>query len=703
MVVVLVLIIALGIGLAAASGRFNLSTTRHEQQQAYYTALSSTQTIANWIISATEEDASAETVADVDTLLAAIPSAADDPDGIDIVTSGLPETTGSCTVNLRYVDEADSTLKISSTATFAGATDTVSLTLTKVLADSSSGGETPPLDLEAAEHDAQADEIGALKSDGIVPLYEIDALDNSSRNQTDLATLAKKIDADSSREARWTNVDVNGTGAYVNRVLGTQRHPINPQFDSDTDNRRFMVPANGRIMIDPLEDGVYFSDAEGGINNTKISSLAIDNTAGKDVRFRLASGSAALGQGATVDRSKAYLNSLLMFNFTDNAGSTETLSYKVDGKAQSYIWHPEKWTGLDLYVQAGSQVKSNLILAPFGHKYESYLDYWSWGNFVDNWHGTTYKEYLNLWPYALSPSTNGGKYLGLPIFPVDYGRDARFWILDGRSDRYFRVMQGVNIIEGSVYSNRPTIIGGGLLRDGEGGMTKEKVNHAMPGYSLAASTIHSLYVDATVRYSQLIYNTDIILKAPNGTGTAQSTIYRPYTWNDKTVVYHNFDKDFNPTMTIKGGTIYVGERQSLTIQGTVTAPPSGSATARSPLDNMWISPDKIVVAAGGTLTINKSETTNVLTDIHVDGGTLVIQAGAKIRGKIYTYNGGVVDAKGDYQLDSGGAGGGAGGAGGGAGGGSGGGGGGAGGGGAGGGGAGGGDISGWIVGTFGDN
>jgi hypothetical protein len=283
-------------------------------------------------------------------------------------------------------------------------------------------------------------------------------------------------------------------------------------------------------------------------------------------------------------------------------------------------------------------VTSNILLGPFGHKYDTYLDYWSWGNFVDNWHGTTFKEYVTLWPYASSASTNGGNYLGMPIFPVDYGKNASFWILDGNPNRYFRVMQGVNIVEGSIYSNRPTIIGGGLLRSDTSGYIKEKVNENMAGYSLAASDTHSLYVDATVRYDQVFYNTDIILMPPT-TGTAESSISPPYTYHDKTVTYHVFDQQFSPYMHIAGGTIYVGERQSLTIKG-------------SSLENMWINPEKIVVAKGGTLTISRSSYLNVITDIYVEGGTLIIQPDARIKGNIYVYDEGTVDIRGTFWMNT---------------------------------------------------
>jgi uncharacterized membrane protein YgcG len=555
----------------------------------------------------------------------------------------LPESAGTCVVNLRYVDAENTTLKITSTATFADVTDTVSLTLTMQRT------QNRYKDLEDAtfglpEYEERADELDTLTSGGVVPLYESNSNDNSSRNETDEDTLDKKIDANSTMEARWTNVDVNGTGSHNAGVLGTQRYPINTQTDPDTDNRRFMVPLNGRIMIDPLEDGGTANDGDDDNNNAKISSLAIDNTADKNVLFRLASGSAAVGVGATKNRSDTYRNSLLLFNFTDNKDNTDILSYEVDGRAQSYTWHPDNWNSLDVYVQSGSQVTSNILLGPFGHKFDSYLDYRSFGNFVDHWHGTTYKEYVNAWPYV-SASTNNGAYLGMPVFALDYGKNAHFWILDGNPDLYFRVMQGVNIIEGSIYSNRETKIGGALLRDGTAGKTKEKVNEAAAGYSLDTSRLYTLYVDATSRYDQLIYNTDIILKAPSGTGTAKSTISRPYTYRDRPALgiaylgHVEADENYDPTMTIKGGTIYVGERQSLTIEGSI-------------LDNMWISPDKIVVAEGGTLTLAATSYPNVFTDIFVDGGTLVIESGAKMKGNIHVYNDGTVDIKGPFWLST---------------------------------------------------
>jgi hypothetical protein len=659
MVVVLVMIIALGIGLAAVSGQFNLSSVRHEEHQAYYTALSSTETIAAWITENTGGNGDPEEAKVIKQLFARIINAG--PDGITIDVAGIPAEAGTCTVNLRWLDSGSGNhldgggsktnnqlngklngkqqLKITSTATFAGTTETVSLTLNRDLTGTPSGyGEKlKASDFSTTTHDARASEIQDLTSGGIVPLYESSSANNSTKNASDLAVLNEQIpDASSTKEARWTNVNVNSATADHNaEVLGTQRYPTNSRSDTAVDTRRFAVPINGKIMIDPLENG---GDASERTNrdNTKISTLAIDSTAGKDVLFRLASDSAAVGLGATRNRSALYLNSLLMFNFTDNANSTDNLAYTVNGVAKTHTWHPNNWNKLDIYVQQNSKVTSNIILGPFGHKYDNFLDYWSWGNFVDHWHGNDTNEYRTLWPYVSSPSTSGK---GLPVFPVDYGKNAGFWILDGNASRYFRILQGANIIDGTIYSTRPAIIGGGLIRSkGRNNQTTDSINNSRRGFAHYSIEYATEYVEATTRYSQLICNTDIILKAPSS-GTAQSLIRRPDTWQDRTDTVPAHDKNFNPAMTIKGGTICVGERQSLAIQGAV-------------LDNMWISPDKIVVGGGGALTIESSAFTNVLADIYVDGGTLTISAGAKIKGDIYVYNGGTVKAEGSFQLDA---------------------------------------------------
>jgi hypothetical protein len=587
-------------------------------------------------------------------------------------------------VNLCWLDSTEpKQLKIASTATVAGTTETVSLTLQQAPALANTfETQLDTSNFSTATADARAAEIAALPiNGGMVSLYDnkTTGTGNAGKNAEDRATLNYYIpNAASTLEARWTNVDIfNTTGGTDQRVLGTQTYPIAGSKNSTViDTRRFLVPLNGRIMIDPMENsGDSPSTATDNNQNTKISTLAIDDTAGKNVLFRLASGTAALGTGSgTVkNRSASYLNSLLMLNFTDNAGSTETLTYTINTNANktetiTYTWHPNNWESLDLYAQPNSQVTSNIILGPFGHKYNDYLDYWSWANFVDNWNGTKKDEYLTLWPGMGTPRAYGGSALGLtglgiPIFPVDYGKNASIWILDGSNSRnkwadytdsYLRIMQGVNIIEGSIYSNRDTIIGGGLVRKDATAKTYQNVNEGTWGYALASGATHSLYTEATTRYSQLIYNTDIILIGPfsNTTplGTASSFIRRPSTWRDKTVDgTPSNDKTFDPILTIKGGTIYVGDRQHLTIEGTRDK----ETRAEADPQNMRISPDKIVVAKGGKLTLQKTQTLNVYTDIYVDGGTLIFEATAKVQGNIYVYNGGSVQLpNGGFQLRS---------------------------------------------------
>jgi hypothetical protein len=627
---------------------------RHEQQQAYYTALSSTQTVADWIMG---NGLTSGSVAY--NLLAQVASAGSEGITVD---EGIPQEAGEeCRVNLSYTNEEKTLLKISSTATFAGMSETVSLTIENIASPLSSyEDELEVGDYSTVEDKTRADELNALATGGIVALYESSSVNDkdSTFNAKDVTLLDSYISATSNREARWTNVDLTSSSSSHNvGVLGTQRYTINLSAGATkADTRRFMVPANGRITIDPLEsDGKGDATASSAANNTMITSLAIDNTAGKNVLFRLASGSAALEGGLLnktaketfQNRSVKRYASLVTLNFTDNAGSTENLSYEINGASKTYTWHPNKWEKLDLFVQARGEVTSNLAFGAFAHKYDSYLDYWSWGDFVDNWNGTKAGESDDLWGY-------GGSDAGIPIFPVNFGKNANFWILDGRGGNYVWFMQGANVLDGTIYSTRSTVFGGALVRasstDGKTmypDYTSDGLNRDVWGYVNDNPKTHIQYVETTTRFSQLIYNTDIILMPPSS-GTAYSAIRRPNTWQDRanTAYITTQDKTFNPTVTIKGGTIYVGERQSLTIQGTV------KDSAGTILDNMWIAPDKIIVAKGGALTLKTSQSINVFTDIYVDGGTLTIESAAKMKGNIYAYNGGTVDMQNTFQLHS---------------------------------------------------
>jgi hypothetical protein len=650
--VMLIMIVVLGVGLTAVNGRLNLSTTRHEQHQAYYTALSSTDTLSAWITKGGE---------DVERLLGTIPGPADNPDNIVVNTDGLPAEVGTCEVNLRFLDPEKTVLKIASTATFAGTSETVSLTLTQNGSRLSFEGELRASDYSTTTADTRATVLANLESGGVVALYEPDSkVDNTNSNTADRDLLDRYITGTkSTAEARWTNVNLMASeGPDDNFILGTQHNKTNGAYDTAFDNRRFMMPKNGRITIDPLEQDVYAGTPNAatpnGNDNTKLVTLSIEGIDGvpdKEVLFRLASGSAATEYGllnntggSFYDRSRPRWASLLMFNFTDNAGKTETLNYSINGDAKSYTWHPNTWKRLDIFVQPDAEVVSNLVIGPFGHKNDATMDLRSFGNFVDNWHGTQVKDFKNQWPYVESTLRDSQK--GLPLFPVDYGKGVGFWILDGGGeggDRYFRIMQGANIMSGTIYSTRPTIIGGALIRSSEG-HTTDNLNSRIDGFADVSPVTFATYVEATTRYGLLVHNTDIILKAPSS-GTAASEIRRPQTWRDRNnlpnsegtaaeKLAHVTDTNYEPTMTIKGGTIYVGDRQTLTIKGATR-------------NNMWVAPDKIVVAAGGALIIEQSAYTNVLTDIYVDGGALTINRGARIKGNIYAYNGATVDVKPD--------------------------------------------------------
>jgi hypothetical protein len=307
------------------------------------------------------------------------------------------------------------------------------------------------------------------------------------------------------------------------------------------------------------------------------------------------------------------------------------------------------------------------------------MDYEGDGNFRDNYNGKD-GELAEKWP-GLS-STNRAN-TGIPIFPVNFGSNAHFWILDSPQYefgvRYVWFMQGTNILatdeeKSSIYSTRAVVLGGALIRTTTS-HTTDGLNRDLNGFADKSLTTEINYVEATVRYSQLIYNTDIILMpppdgSPSEGKTAYSQIRRPNSWRSRTnlttgtsdTAIKVFDKDtgYEPTMTIAGGTIYVGNRQHLTIQGTSMGYKTGadykkgvqSGSGWVALDNMWISPDKIVVDAGGTLLIEASAATNILTDIYVDGGTLIINEGAKIKGNIYAYNGGKVNIRGSFKLFS---------------------------------------------------
>jgi hypothetical protein len=720
-VVALVLIIALGVALAATSGRFNLTVTRHEQQQAYYTALSATDTVSQWLMGESTE---------ASALLAQIPGPNDKPNSITIdKLNGLPITAGNCSVNLAFTDAEKTRLKILSTATFSGATQTVSLTLQHL-----SAPEAPKEDCATVVAQAQkkVSELLKLPTGNPYPIGDFGDIKHNAlattdeSNSYDLGALNFWVKVGGPRdEAYWTYRNAVPSADPLEKYGGTNilatRRPLGDN-STTVDTRRFIVPPNGRLLVNPIESGPVATadrDKPTGAVNTKITSLAIDIESSKTdqpIRLRL-SDDPTNTNGST---TSVFNNALLSLTFDDKASDLTTTQV---ANGTSYSWHPLKWKSLDVYTpgppddlwSTASLIDTNLIIGPFAHANGSTaangserteLDYASQGNYVDSMHGQQPGEALQQWPFLKTsfPSKPYNNSRGLPYFPVNYGPNANFFILDGvagiipdlanedighRYSKDFRILQGVNIFDGTIYSTRSTILGGGLIRAAnETTRTTDNVNSDVLGFvgtpklfSPERNDQTISYVNMTTRYSQLIKDTDIILATP-GTdafysmlGTNTSLIRRPSTWRDRlfsTDTIPNADKAFEPTMIIDGGYIYVGEAQQLTIEGTVSGAKSATDATVVPLDNMRIAPNGITVDKGGALILAKSATTNVMTNItlnpgakmvleggarlrgniFVAGGTLSIKAGAVLTGNIYCYNGGLLQLTEPFTLNS---------------------------------------------------
>jgi hypothetical protein len=257
----------------------------------------------------------------------------------------------------------------------------------------------------------------------------------------------------------------------------------------------------------------------------------------------------------------------------------------------------------------------------------------------------------------------------MPALPVYLGKNFNMYFLD-TNDKSVRLLQGANVLDGTIYSYRGLTIGGGLVKStsSTSGYTTDQINaDTTPvgyAYETADAVKHIIYTNRTLRWDQIIYNTDIVLQKPPGsagTVTRASTIRRPDNYASpniyNAVLYDDSTLlNFAPKEKIIGGTIYIGAGQTLTVQGSKTYTKSnytgsGNSGTKNVFSQVLVKPTQIVVD-GGKLVIEASEDVNIQTDIYVSGGTLDIQAGAKIKGNIYVYNGGRVNVNGSFQLDS---------------------------------------------------
>jgi hypothetical protein len=260
----------------------------------------------------------------------------------------------------------------------------------------------------------------------------------------------------------------------------------------------------------------------------------------------------------------------------------------------------------------------------------------------------------------------------MTYIPQYFGNNFRMFFLDDvkgdlnladNSDNNVLIIQGVNILgtadkHSVVYSRRGLELGGGLEKstseyaDSKGATTRN-VNSNIDGMSFGTAVIHyPNYFGITTRYSQIIYNTDIVLRTPNGAATPRSSrIYDaslPYDgeYYNSHDISDETNKLFNPTVKIIGGNIFVGKGQTLRIDGGrfnynptiingIPLKNPDNSTKYITTRTMTVSPSSLTVEQGGVVNIGKpvaknftdptkdawaaSPYANVTTDMFVNG------------------------------------------------------------------------------------
>jgi hypothetical protein len=237
--------------------------------------------------------------------------------------------------------------------------------------------------------------------------------------------------------------------------------------------------------------------------------------------------------------------------------------------------------------------------------------------------------------------------------PVYYGNNFRMFFLDD-IDKNVLIIQGVNILgtddeHSVIYSRRGVELGGGLEKstsayDDLKGATTRNVNKTMRGISYGHLTNWPNYFGFTTRYSQIIYNTDIVLRTPSGISTPRTSkiwdalLPNDGTYNDNNLYYSDAEnKKYTPTVRIIGGHIYVGAGQTLNISGGRTNPKVNEQGKNE--QTLTVSPSSLTVDSDAILNIASSPYANVKTDLFVKG-TTTFAAGAQAGGNLVVENGG---------------------------------------------------------------
>jgi hypothetical protein len=234
-----------------------------------------------------------------------------------------------------------------------------------------------------------------------------------------------------------------------------------------------------------------------------------------------------------------------------------------------------------------------------------------------------------------SGSGGAGNKTGMPFIP-QYYNNFNFYMLDYNSAFAPRaaysggnatILQGVNIFDGTIYSYRGVTLGSGLVKSSSIRNTMNYNGGGGGGGYDFGGTANGNYWCYTLRWDQVIRNTDIVLlRHPANTEYVYSYIRTPDSSADATSTVDNMTQNFHPTEKIIGGTIYVGAGQTLTIERGVTVRP------------------KKVIVDGGTLIIRGSystDTYNLEAPVYVKGdtGEVVLEANTKIKADIYVYGG----------------------------------------------------------------
>jgi hypothetical protein len=685
LVAALVLLILVGTLATVVTFSSRQTATSQVNTQAYYTARSVSERLTSWLSGTPDNNGSS--LSEQQLFIANL---ANGPIHQSYSEADLGGDMGTAEADISINAKLD-LITIVATGFVADQEETITTTL--ALKGTYSGGDNPTIRFPdntvsffeddpngLPYYEGREVELNGKPRDSFPTIVGNEAATADNQNSLD-TTKAKEVTGD--EELTYRRIT-----EAANTVLGTNRFVgAGEAANTSVSTRKFIVPPNGRWVINPLLKGNgggvklngYHANSATAENNTRPIMLAIGDYNARDLHMRL--GGMDVSTQPVLSRlvnDKDFYNSLIAFDVTDNAGNTTEnpfIEYYDNNRfanTPQNLWHQQNWTSMTVYTQdpgsaqdaatVNGGVDTRLVFGPFLHSYNEYGDYWSWGRYIGNpWYGQTAGDYWKAFP-GNNYTSGVDKRLGMAHIPEYYGNDMQFFFLDA-INKPALFIQGVNILDqntnstpSAIYSRRGVEIGGALVKttskyDDDLGQTTRHVNSAIYGYSFGYAPVWPSYFPITTRYSQILYNTDIVLRTPNGTSTPrQSRIFDASLPTDgaygeinaehdlqdnarkKTVLgvtgsktTNNFSDDYNkqftPTVRIIGGDIYVGAGQTLTIDGgrintsaTATKYPGTSGrltfegrtvtvgTANGEYTQV-VAPDSITVAAGGTLVV----------------------------------------------------------------------------------------------------